>query len=510
MASIPKQDADGNCFILHTDGTYPVPEGWVDADTPPPLADWVAGEWWESRGTNSSPYPKLPSRSAAEADATTRIEALDAFRYWAGGWLFTSGDQYRRGWIGDYGFGDNLYSTYINGPRNCGTTTPGALDNFGNDYCPIAAPPSVDQWPDDGSTCYDVVQTAEGNFETNQYDPDAPSPGSSDSSLALGGGETLTATDDGYSIDQGGTTAAYDADGNLIVNGVSSCFWRGASLFGASTSCTDETGTSYDINDLLNNEPLPVTEPFGENDFAEASDGASPGLPSSGGVGSVTGMIDATSGDTVTFKGCDGTIAVPAGWENGAPLIPNWIPGRFWSRASGTYLKQGQASTPAAAVREYYAVWTPEGGSRHIDAYGWYTRYYDCVFIRLASEFVAVVQRTRTHIYDGAQPDDITIGEENANAYLCNPEYHGVEEGCVATAPTEESWPSDGHYDIIMSGGKFYAASDDPDAPQSLKDGQSTITFTSGLVWTANSDGTYTVTDGSNTQTLRCDGTRAS
>jgi len=374
-------------------------------------------------------------------------------------------------------------------------------------FCPSVAPTDTSGWTSD--TCYDVA-LINGNFETNQYDPDAPSPGSSDSSLALGGGETLTATDDGYSIDQGGTTAAYDADGNLIVNGVSSCFWRGASLFGASTSCTDETGTSYDINDLLNNEPLPVTEPFGENDFAEASDGASPGLPSSGGVGSVTGMIDATSGDTVTFKGCDGTIAVPAGWENGAPLIPNWIPGRFWSRASGTYLKQGQASTPAAAVREYYAVWTPEGGSRHIDAYGWYTRYYDCVFIRLASEFVAVVQRTRTHIYDGAQPDDITIGEENANAYLCNPEYHGVEEGCVATAPTEESWPSDGHYDIIMSGGKFYAASDDPDAPQSLKDGQSTITFTSGLVWTANSDGTYTVTDGSNTQTLRCDGTRAS
>ena len=286
-----------------------------------------------------------------------------------------------------------------------------------------------------------------------------------------------------------------------------SCFWDGQNIRYASTFCS-ASGTSYDINDLLNNEPVPVTEPFGETDFAATADGASPGLSSSDSVGNVTGLIDLNNGALVTFKGCDKSIAVPEGWEEGAPPLEGWVQGY------NAFANMGQHTTPCGTLAAKGLVYYPTVGQALAAA------------IAHSEEGIALYmicqgQSTYQTIVTGAEPNQYVLLQQKAGAFFETRSSFqvGGPYGCAPTegsascpieAPTLTDWPSDGTYEIIMSGGKFYASNDDPDAPQTLKDGTTTLNFTGGITWTANSDGTYTITDGVNTQTIRCDGSRAS
>lgn len=216
----------GQCINFHTDGNFPAPEGWEDADTPPPIENnFIAGKKWIYSTEEGGEYPT--AYQAAQA-YIAQIES-ETYENHAFGGGFTELNFASSPPSANYTL---TYTQISNGEYIEGTGTVFALscapDAETDPACVTEDPEetSDQNWPQDG--CYDLA-LQDGGFSTHERDSEAPQgAGGSKVDFCFGDGRTgsAEATANGgfmvYETSGGaptGTAKVYDADGKFHAAG---------------------------------------------------------------------------------------------------------------------------------------------------------------------------------------------------------------------------------------------------------------------------------------------------
>ncbi|MCX4186779.1 hypothetical protein [Methylophaga sp. OBS4] len=179
----------GQCINFHTDGNFPAPEGWEDADTPPDAEGYENFDpdyYWSSTFTSANGSVIVVEEAAVPVLYDSFIAALTAMPEIDGFSVFSpltkiSDVRWRFQWSAfDEGVGTGVITQNLDRSSCSAVGVP-------SDAC-IAAVPKASEWPEDG--CYDLA-LIDGQFTTNQYDSEAPAgAGGSKVDFCFGDGRT--------------------------------------------------------------------------------------------------------------------------------------------------------------------------------------------------------------------------------------------------------------------------------------------------------------------------------
>lgn len=221
-------DKDGNCFTVRMDGTFPVPDGWEDADTPP-----------ETPGEANSACPGSeapPSGLGYKATSFTTLQDQDANEVPPPIYFRSLADLISQT-AGLFAPTKNsfLVEPYVWG--NCTTVSAGTSPpngtvsfTFQSDQ-PIPEDYYTNCWPSSDG-CY-TLSAIDGTFQTNQYDCNAPDnwePKSTIYSYENGvpkyavtgtatGGHMIYDTNPDGTPNSSGMAKVYGPNGNLVAAG---------------------------------------------------------------------------------------------------------------------------------------------------------------------------------------------------------------------------------------------------------------------------------------------------
>lgn len=169
----------GQCINFHTDGNFPAPDGWDDADTPAEVNDWTLGYYYFR---NAQPIT-IGSYASGEQIFAAFPEVHPVYGSLTKSSYTISAEPPTVGVVGQV-----LYEG-VDGPLLESFSRGVCSPSEGDSVCPITAPTAT-QWPEDG--CYDLA-LIDGQFQTNDYDDEAPAgAGGSKVNFCFGSGRTGT------------------------------------------------------------------------------------------------------------------------------------------------------------------------------------------------------------------------------------------------------------------------------------------------------------------------------
>lgn len=212
--------ATGQGINFHTDGNFPAPDGWEDAESPPTLEYYQEGYSWQTQSMNGA-VGRGATPELAVFDRTSNISSSLVTEYPFGGNEGIARVSCSNVPSTCISTGIGSYSQVLVYRQSCS----GSSDPEHIAIC-NAEPPTEEAWPEDGS--YDLA-LIDGQLQTNQYDGEAPaSAGGSKVDFCFGSGRTgsLEVTANGgfmvYETSGGaptGKATVYGSDGTFQAGG---------------------------------------------------------------------------------------------------------------------------------------------------------------------------------------------------------------------------------------------------------------------------------------------------